>query len=111
MTRPVDVRPEHLERAYAQMRKKDTPPLDVLRDYYTLFVCIRGRALGIAQGQVMPPEPVAAPPPPKPPPAAAHPSPPQRRRHDAHPFDPRAAASGEYVHHLDEAEASGREAK
>lgn len=99
MAAPVEVTTELMQRAYAQTRKHDTPPLDVLRSHWALYCCIRNRALGIAQGQTLPPEPVAAPPPqPAPPPRAAAPPPARRRDDRPHPFDPRAAAAGEYVH-------------
>lgn len=96
MTPPVEVTNEHLQRAYAQMRKAGTPSLDELRSYWTLYSCIRNRAIGIANGQVLPPEPVVEPPPS--PPVRAGPPRTERRRTDPHPFDPRAAAAGEYVH-------------
>jgi hypothetical protein len=95
MSAAVDVTPDHMARAYAQMRKPGMPSLDELRDHWVLYSCIRNRALGIARGQALPPEPAAASPPvqtPAPPPA-------YRRRDDTPPrFDPRAAAAGEYVH-------------
>jgi hypothetical protein len=101
MSRPVEVTSEHLQRAYAQMRKPGTPSLDELRSYWALFNCIRGRAVGIAEGKVLPPEPVATAPPTDPPPP--RPPAPQRRRDDAPaPFSTRAAAAGEYVHPDDE---------
>ncbi len=99
MSAPVNVTDEHMARAYAQTRKHDTPSLDVLRAHWVLYSCIRNRALGIAQGQVLPPEPVAAPPPS--PPVRAGPQHPERRRDDAPkpvPYSSRAAAAGEYVH-------------
>jgi hypothetical protein len=105
MSPHVEVTSAHMERAYAQMRKHDTPPLDVLRSHYALFLCITGRARGLAEGRTLPPEPTAMDPPlaepPKPPPQA-------RRRDDRPaappPFDIRAAQSGEYAHRDEESE-------
>ncbi|QOR55213.1 MAG: hypothetical protein SHS37scaffold296_30 [Burkholderiales phage 68_11] len=100
MSAPVEVTPEHIQRAYAQMHKHGMPSLDELRSHWALYCCIRNRALGIAQGKTLPPEPVAAPPPS--PPVRAGPPHPERRRTDAPtapaPYSSRAAAAGEYVH-------------
>ena len=97
MTRPPDVTPEHLQRAYAQLRKPNWPTLEQMREAYVQFGVVRARAVALANGKVLPPEPVAAPPPearpaPKP---APQPSP-QRRRDDS--YSTRAAQAGEYVH-------------
>lgn len=94
------VQPEHIERAYAQLRKPGWPSLAELRDAYLRFGVIRARAAALAAGQVLPPEPTATPPPPA---AARHTSTssaplPHRRRSDATAFDPRAAAAGEFLH-------------
>lgn len=99
MSKPVEITPEHLQRAHAQLRRHGTPSLEELRSYWVLFNCIRNRAREIAEGKPLPPEPTAAPPPmaevAKP---AAWP-PPRRRRDDGPPpFSSRAAAAGEYVH-------------
>ena len=79
MTAPIAVTTDHMARAYAQMRKHGTPPLEVLREHWAFFNCLRGRALGIAQGKTLPPEPTATPPPT----VRTTPSP-ERRRDDRH---------------------------
>lgn len=60
MTPPIEVTSDHMARAYAQMRRHNTPALDLLREHWSLYSCIRGRALGIAQGHTLPPEPTVA---------------------------------------------------
>lgn len=96
MTAPVDVTPDHLQRAYAQLRKPSWPSLEALREAYVHYATVRARAVALATGAVLPPIPMGASPPtgaltPVPPPPA-------RRRTDSTPFSTRAAQAGEYVH-------------
>lgn len=94
--RTVAVTDEHLERAYAQVRRPGWPSLAELKAHYVDYSIVRARAVDLANGRPLPPEPVATYPPA--PPAAPKPSP-QRRRSDAPaPFSTRAAQSGEYLH-------------
>lgn len=107
MSAPIEITSDLMQRAYVQMRKHDTPPLDVLRSHYALFLCITGRARGLAEGRTLPPEPTAMDPPPAEPPKP----PPQARRRDDRPtgpapFDIRAAQSGEYAQRDEESESS-----
>lgn len=106
MTTPVIVEPEHLQRAYAQLRKPGWPSLEQLREAYAHYGMVRARAVALANGQTLPPEPTAAPPAPPPAPAPASsiglkPEPwpfPARRRTDADAHSGRMAAAGEYAH-------------
>lgn len=98
--RVVAVSDEHLQRAYAQVRRPGWPSLEELRAHYLDYSVVRARAVALANGQVLPPEPVATAPPalnvPKP---APWPAPPTRRRtDDPAPFSTRAAQAGEYLH-------------
>ncbi len=99
MSRDLPVTDAHLQRAYAQMRKPDWPPLDALCDAAKRYALVRARATALANGQVLPPEPAgASPPTTRPAPAAAPHALPQRRRDDTTTFSTRAAQAGEYVH-------------
>lgn len=109
MNPSLDPTPEQMERAFAQMRVADWPwsSAEELRAAKAAidraFLCVRGRAVSMANGQVMPPAPV------RPTTTATHAKPPQTpalgylRRRDDGPaaFDPKLAASGEYAHHDD----------
>lgn len=92
---------EHMQRAYAQLRRPDWPALDDMQRYTALYGVVRVRAVTMARGQTLPAEPTAA---------AAAPQGTtslrangqterlQRRRDDtprAQPFDHKRAAAGE----------------
>lgn len=100
MSIPVALTTEHIARAYAQLRRHDWPTLAELERCHKLYLIVRGQAVNVAEGRPMPREPTAtAVPMPAPAPRAAAPPPQARRRDDRPlPFDPRAAAAGEYVH-------------
>lgn len=99
----------HMDRAFAQLRKPGWPTLQELAEAARHYGMVRARAVAMANGQTFPAEPTAAP---TPEPRGVftpvvRPPPPQRRRSDpATAFDPRAAAAGEYVHHLTDDAAS-----
>lgn len=117
MTRPrIDPGPEHLDRAYAQLRRPGWPSLAALREAHCHYGIVRARACQLANGEPLPPlPPLAAQPqlraPPLTPaanlatspatPATPASGPPHRRRRsdNATPvFDTRLAAAGEYLH-------------
>ena len=104
MNATLAVTDEHMGRAYAQLRKPDWPTLAELQEAYVHYGLVRARALGLARGQTLPPEP---PVPLSPAPAAKPAAPKPTRRHydaptpPADSFSGRMAASGEYVHHGD----------
>lgn len=54
------VTPEHTERAYAQLRRPDWPPLDEMARWARQYAVITARASSLAHGQTLPPEPNAA---------------------------------------------------
>ena len=99
MNRPVSITHEHIERAYAQLRRLGWPTLAELERCHKLYLAVRGQAVNVACGKPLPPEPVSHTPPL---PQANAPPPRARRRDDTPsspaPFDPRAAAAGEYLH-------------
>lgn len=99
MSRPIELTHEHIERAYAQLRRFDWPTLAELERCHKLYLAVRGQAVNVASGKPLPPEPVSRIPPL---PQALAPPARARRRDDTPsgpmPFDPRAAASGEYLH-------------
>lgn len=105
MTTPVTLLPEHIARAYAQMRRADWPALSELERCHKLYLIVRGQAVNVATGRPLPREPLATP---APPPRAAAPPTPARRREDRPPapapFSTRAAQAGEYVHPDDESD-------
>lgn len=91
---------EHIERAYAQLRRADWPSLAEMQRWAALFGVVRGRAVSMAHGHTLPQEPAAA--------SAAAPNPSaratgrterqqhlKRRRDDAPRFDHKRAAAGE----------------
>lgn len=55
------VTPEHVKRAYAQLRRPDWPPLDEMARLAKQYAIVSARASSLAHGQTIPPEPVAAP--------------------------------------------------
>ncbi len=52
---------EHMRRAYAQLCKSDWPSFDEMQRLATQFAVVRGRAVSIASGHALPPEPTGAP--------------------------------------------------
>ncbi|MEJ1935291.1 hypothetical protein WDZ92_34280, partial [Nostoc sp. NIES-2111] len=80
MSSRVTLNRDHIERAYAQMRRHDWPPLAELERCHNLYLAVRGQAVNVAAGKPLPPEPVARHPPV--PQAAAPPPPPRMRRRD-----------------------------
>ncbi|MFY8017850.1 MAG: hypothetical protein ACOVN9_07015 [Inhella sp.] len=88
---------DHIERAYAQLRRADWPSLAEMQRWATQFAVVRGRAVSMAHGKPLPQEPAAAgAPQPISPRAAGHTERQlQRRRIDAPQFDHKRAAAGE----------------
>lgn len=99
MSRPAPVvTAEHIERAYAQLRRPDWPSLPDMQRWAAQFGVVRGRAVLMAHGQTLPHEPVAAPPALPSPRAAGRTERQQqqhRRRDDTTRFDPKLAAAGD----------------
>jgi hypothetical protein len=50
---------EHLQRAYAQLRRPDWPDLDEMNRVAKQMAIVRARACALAHGQALPNEPVA----------------------------------------------------
>ncbi|MFG6413828.1 hypothetical protein ACG02S_07930 [Roseateles sp. DC23W] len=92
------VTPEHTQRAYAQLRRADWPPLDEMARWAKQYAIVTARASSLAHGRTLPPEPAAAPAPAPASPRALGRT--ERRRRDdrAQAFDARAAAAGEFLH-------------
>ncbi len=88
---------EQWQLAWQQVQRPGWPSLAELRQAVIHYGCVRGRAMGLARGELLPP--VAMPlPQATTPPAPA----PARRRYEraTQPdrFDARAAAAGEFLH-------------
>lgn len=87
---------DHVQRAYAQLRRADWPPLDVMVRFAKQMAIVNARASSLAHGHVLPAEPTAAPAP-----APAHSARAlcrtERRRRDDQPqgLDLKRLASGE----------------
>lgn len=62
MSRPSDpvVTHQHIERAYAQLRRPDWPSLAEMQRWAAQYGVVRGRAVLMAHGQPLPHEPAAA---------------------------------------------------
>lgn len=90
---------EHIERAYAQLRRQDWPSLADMQRWATLFAVVRGCAVSMAHGRPLPPEPTAAAPLPAASARAAGLTQRLQRRRDDAPtglaFDGKRAAAGE----------------
>lgn len=85
---------DHIQRAYAQLRKADWPPLDEMQRMATQMAIVRSRACALANGRPLPAEPLAAAPAPRSPSprALGHT---ERRRRDDQAIDLKSRAAGE----------------
>lgn len=86
---------DHMQRAYAQLRKTDWPSFEEMQRLAMQFAIVRGRAVDLAHGRTLPPEPTgAAAPAPRPasPRALGHT---ERRRRDDSAVDLKSRAAGE----------------
>lgn len=62
MARPAPiVTTDHMQRAYAQLRRPDWPSYEEMYRLFTQFSIVRARAVDIAHGRTLPPEPTGAP--------------------------------------------------
>lgn len=52
---------EHMQRAYAQLRRPDWPTFEDMQRLAIQFAIVRSRACDLANGRPLPPEPTGAP--------------------------------------------------
>lgn len=84
---------EHIQRAYAQLRRPDWPPLDEMERWARQMAIVSARASSLAHGVTLPAEPAAAPAPACSPRALGPTE--RRRRDDAAGLDFKSRAAGE----------------